>query len=160
MKHTSLISCLMGLLLVAAGCGRKSVPSVTTTVFETHEREIPRLVEVSLPGYELGIRKVIECDSNTNKPKPFSIAKTTDDRRAGLAVQLTDQAELIATCKEDSLKQVIQVKDREIERLKETTVEVPVYKTRKIDIVCRWIAGGVVVLIAGKIGLKYINPFT
>lgn len=165
MRHFFLIGCLMGLLLVAAGCGRKSVPSVTTTVSETtHEREIPRVVDVSIPGYQLGVKTVIECDSTTNKPRPLSITKTTDDRRASLEVRVTDEAELIADCKEDSLTREIEVRDREITRLKQTekTVEVPVYRTRQIDVVCRWVTVGVVVLLAGKIGLKYvktINPF-
>ena len=151
----------MGLLLVAASCGRRAVPSVTTKVTDsTYVSEVPRIVEVKIPGYKLGIRTIIECDSNTNKPKPLQIEKHAAER-AHLAVQVTGQSELIVDSRCDSLVEEIEVRDKLITRLqtKSTdTVHVETeYKTRQIDIVCRWIAGGTALYFGGAFALKYIR---
>lgn len=157
---------MMVLLSVAVACNQKIAPSVTTEVKDTtFTKETSRVIDVKVPGYYLGVKKVIECDSNTNKPKPFIIEKK--EQHAALSVHVTDQGQLSVDAGCDSLTLQIEARDKEITRLRtektKETVIVTQYKTRQIDIVSRWIAGGTVLTVAGFFGVKYLKtliPFT
>jgi hypothetical protein len=135
---------LMVLLLMVVGCNRKGVPSTTTIVTDsTYVKEVPRYVEIKIPGDTVTVTEYIECDSATLKPKPVTIK--AKNNRAALAVNIKATGELTATGSCDSLKDVIQVMDKEIFRLrhekKHEVVEKTVYKTRGIDKFARLYTG-------------------
>lgn len=130
---------MMVLLLVVAGCCRKGMPSTTTEVSDSvHVKEVTRFIPVSTPGDTVEIERLIECDSATNKPKPFNIKKKS--RQAGLVLSVDNAGKLTGTGICDSLHQVVEAKDKEIHRLRKekTVTEIPVYVTSDFDIFCRW----------------------
>jgi hypothetical protein len=150
-----LLSGLVLLMLMVEGCSRKVTSATETHEVSvddsTHIEYVPQYVEIKLPGDTVTVVQRIECDSLTNKPKPFMIkAKST---RMMLRVDLDSKGDLITTCAEDSLKQIVKTMDKTIFHLRhEVDVSkkiVPQYLTRKIDIICRWIAGIVVGLTVG-----------
>lgn len=153
---------LMVLLLMVVGCGRKVTPSTSTIVKDSiYVKEVPRYVEVKIPGDTVTITEVIECDSVTNKPKAFE--RKEKSGRATLKVELTDQGQLTATSECDSLLEVIKVLDKEIFHLKheskKETIVVTEYKTRWFDIAARWIAGIVMLATVGFVVFKIWKPF-
>jgi hypothetical protein len=132
---------LMVLLLVAVGCGRKITPSVTTEVTDsTYVREVPRFISVNVPGDTVEVLKYIECDSVTNKPKPFELTKKGD--RSSVKILVKSNGELQATGICDSLMPIVTAMDKEIYRLrhekKHTTELVIQYKTHPYDNFCHW----------------------
>lgn len=145
---------LVLLVILCAACSKKVAPSVTTEVRDSIiVKEVPRFIEVKVPGDKVEVVKWIECDSN--KIKPVAIKKKSG--KATLLVTIDKKGILTATAICDSLMQVIETKDKEITQLrsttrKETIIDVQ-YKTRFIDKVCRWIAG-VVVLTGGAFVAK------
>lgn len=130
---------MMVLLSVVAGCGRKVVPSTTTEVSDSvRVKEVTRFISVTTPGDTVLIERLIECDSVTNKPKPFNVKKKSSQAR--LVLKVDNAGKLTATGICDSLHQVIEAKDREIYRLRKekTVTRVPVYTTSDFDNFCRW----------------------
>ncbi|MFD0997685.1 hypothetical protein ACFQ21_00135 [Ohtaekwangia kribbensis] len=156
-RVTSFFAVLMVFLLVAVGCSRKTTSSVTETLDSTHVKEVPRLLPISVPGAAVIIKNKIECDPATNKPKPFTREKKSG--HSTLKEKMDTDGNLTTECRCDSLELKVQVMDREIFRLRQKTVTKTVivteYKTRKIDIVCRWFSGIVLLIIVGRIALKY-----
>lgn len=128
---------MMVLLSVVAGCGRKVVPSITTEVSDSIlVKEVPRFIPVPVPGDTVEIERMVDCDSVTNKPKPFSIKKKST--RASLTVSIDNTGKLHSTAICDSLQKVVEAKDREIYRLRKETTKIPVYVTSEFDNFCRW----------------------
>jgi hypothetical protein len=151
---------LMVLLMVTAGCSRRIAPSVTSEVSDsTYTKVVVREVPILIPGDTVKVIQQIECDPVTLKPKPFSMKKKSG--RATVSTNLETTGILIVTSTCDSLQKIIDVKDTEITRLRKETVTTvkTEYRTRNIDIICRWIAGILVLLIAGRIAFKYFKPF-
>lgn len=153
---------LMVLLSVMGGCSRNIAPSVTSEVSDsTHVVYTPRPYPVYLPGDTVEINRGVECDSLTNKPKPFKEIKKS--RRVGVSVDLNSNGVLrvIGAC--DSLKLIIQAQDREIYRLRtQKRLEVqPVikYKVHSWDIACRWVTGIVLMIIIGFLASKYLKTW-
>jgi hypothetical protein len=152
---------MMVLLLVAVGCSRKAAPSVTAEVMDsTFMAETARTVEVRVPGDTVEILKYIECDSNTNKPKPFIVEKKKGRATSRIEVKATGQ--LVDKCTCDSLRELTKVMDRTIYHLRresrsETT---PIYQTRKSVKVLAWIGVlsciGFIFLIFRKLN-KFFN---
>ena len=145
---------LMVLLLVTVGCGRKITSTVTAKVSDSvHVREVPRFIYVNTPGDTVKIETLIECDSATNKPKPFSIGKKSE--RAALMLKVNDAGVLTATGISDSLQQVIKAMDKEIFRLKTERTEKNcgecVYTLEGIDHFCRWFTGVALLIGVGCI---------
>jgi hypothetical protein len=152
---------LVVLLIVTVGCGRKIMPSVTTEVKDSIViKEVPRYIFVDVPGDTVKVPPVvIECDPVTNKPKPFRTAVKSG--RASASATLNDKGELTIVSACDSLHRIVQVMDKELYHFRheskseiKTTIE---YRTRKIDIICRWISGAVVALIVAFVAFKYIK---
>lgn len=152
---------LVVLLIVTVGCGRKIMPSVTTEVKDSIViKEVPRYIFVDVPGDTVKVPPiVIECDPTTNKPKPFKTAGKSG--RASASATLNDKGELIIVTACDSLHKVVQVMDKELYHYRhESKSEIkPVieYKTRKIDIICRWISGAVVAVFFVFLAFKYLK---
>jgi len=157
-------SAMMVLLIVVCGCSRKGHTTATTTEVtdSTHTKEIVRYVEVMIPGETVTIEKLIECDSVTNKPRPFTIEKNSG--RAGLTLIVDSSGRLTGTGECDSLKRLVEARDKEILRLKsKTKTEVKtetVYKTRGIDKFCRVFTAVVLFILIGYVfyKLKFFQP--
>lgn len=146
---------MMVLLLVASGCARKGITtSATTEVTDSvHVREVTRLVEVKIPGDTVTLDHYIECDSATNKPKPFKVQSKSKRARIAFSVDKTGKLEGIGIC--DSLNQVIKAKDTEIFKLRselktKATVKIE-YRTRGFDKFARWYLIINIVLLIGFI---------
>lgn len=155
------LTVMMVLLSVAVGCNQKFASSVTTKVSDsTWVTETPRTIDVLIPGYSLGVKRMIECDSITNKPKPFVVEKK--EEHASLRTEVTEEGELIADSKCDSLVKQVEVLEQKIHTLRtektDTIQPIIQYKTRQIDIVCRWIAGATVLAVGGFTALKFLKP--
>jgi len=132
-------------LLVVAGCGRKAAPSRTSAT-ETKSKDSVRVEyrdrEVPVPGEKVVVTQVIECDSVTNKPKPATIegrsgrAFTRTEVDANGNVTSTGGCDSTNLLLKNAEKEINRWKEKyEIERTTETKIE---YKTRDIDIFCRY----------------------
>lgn len=130
-------------ILVVVGCGRKAVPTTTTEIRDSIiVKEVPRVVEVPVPGETVTVTEYIECDSVTNKPKPKKI-----NARSGKAVMNIDvkaDGSITGSGGCDSLKALIQTADKLIERYRsaqKTEVKIEyVHQPYWYDIAARWIA--------------------
>ena len=161
-------SCVLLFLVVVCLASSCRTPVATTsTVSETVKDSIiityiPRFDTLRIKGDSIRYEVQIECDEKTNKPKPMKHkAKGT---RAAATLSLDSNGLLKGTSSCDSLQEVIESKDREILHLQEKTRSeykqdtVIQYKTRTIDIWCRWIAALTVLFIIIKIVLKIYRP--
>jgi hypothetical protein len=146
MKNRALLlfAGMMVLLLVVDGCSRKGMSSTTTEVSDSvRVKEVPRFISVVIPGRNVTLRGLIECDPVANKPKPFE-GKNESDKSGGFSanvgVKIDSDGQLVATGGCDSLKKEIEVRDKEIYRLRreKTREEIPVYVTSDFDNFCRW----------------------
>lgn len=149
---------MMVLLLVVAGCGRKVVPSTTTEVSDSVlVKEVPRFITVTTPADTVLIERLIECDSVTNKPKPFNVKRKS--RQARLIVNVDTTGKLTTTGICDSLQKVIEAKDKEIYHLRKEkmTIRIPVYTTSDFDIFCRWWFATTAIILIVTIFLKLKN---
>ncbi len=152
---------LVVLMLMVAGCSRKTSTTTSTFVKDSvHVEYVDRDVEVKLPGDTVYLPGHIECDPVTDKPKPSSGKKKSG--RLTLDYHLDAKGKINITCAEDSLKTIIKAQDKLIFQLRHSetkkTEVIEVYKTRRIDIICRWIAAILLVVVLIKIYLKFIKP--
>lgn len=146
---------MMVLLSVVAGCGRKVVPSTTTEVSDSVlVREVPRFIPVPIPGDTVEVERLVECDSATNKPKPFTVTKKAT--RASLKVSIDTAGRLSSTGICDSMQKVVEAKDREIYRLRQekTVTEKPIYLNSDFDNFCRWWFAATALILIVTIFLK------
>lgn len=141
------------ILVVVAGCSSRVVPSTSTSETKTIVKdsivvkEVPRIDTVHIPGEKIVVTEYIECDSVTNKPKAKSIK--AQGTRTNLSVVLRTDGSMVATAGCDSLQAVVTAMDKEIFHLKhesktsnkEVVKTQLIYRTRKIDIFCRWFTG-------------------
>lgn len=161
MKNLVLLQLFAGtmvLLLVVSGCSRRVTSSITKQVSDSvFVKEVPRFIPINIPGDTVILERVIECDPVTNKPKPFDVKKKS--KQATLIVTVDNNGKLNATSICDSLRKVVEAKDREISRYRseKTQVEIPVYKTSEFDIFCRWWFAISVLIIIVTIFLKLKN---
>ena len=137
------------LILIALGaCSRKAVPEITRSEHRdsTVIQYVPRIEIVKIPGDTVTIERFIECEDN--KPKPVKIR--AQSKRAKVVAEIKPDGKLILTGGCDSLEQVVTVLDKEIYRLRHDSEfkQIPTFRTRKIDIWCRWIAGSSILLLA------------
>jgi hypothetical protein len=158
MKSRGLVFSLIGflVLVVVAGCSSRVAPSISTKV-EVRDsivyQEVPRIVEVKVPGEKVTITKYIECDSVTNKPKPVEIKVKSAKSKASVSVKVDSTGLMTATGGCDSLKLALEVMDKELfhyKHEKSDTKEVKpqiIYKTLTIDIFCRWFSAIVLVVL-------------
>lgn len=155
----SIFFIVVGLLMimVGVGCSRRTVPSTTTVKDSLIVKEVPRLVEVKVPGDTVTVTDYIECDSTTNKPKPKNIRASNG--KAHVSVAVADDGKLTAFGGCDSLKAVISALDREVYHLRyeHKTEPVIIYRVHWYDKVCRWIAGLTVSSFIGFIGFLFIK---
>jgi hypothetical protein len=123
------IACFLLFLVVACLVACKP-PAATTTSskvkdsvrVEYRDREIP----VPVPGEKLTVTEYIECDSNTNKPKPTKFE--ANGSRSNMKGSIDDTGKLQTECTCDSLTLLVHAKDSIISRYRsesksETKVE-------------------------------------
>lgn len=155
MRGIFLIVLGLVLLLVVAGCSRKAAPSTSVEITDsTITKEVPRIIEVHVPGDTVIIQEYIECDSLTNKPKPKKLSASHARAFVSVSIDSTGMLEASGGC--DSLRKEIEVMDKEIFRLRheKKTITAVEYKTRGIDIFCRWFTGIAIVLLIIYVILK------
>jgi hypothetical protein len=139
---------IMGLMLT--GCCPKIVPvsNNTTITTDTVYKTIVRDSIVKLPGKEITINAGVKCDS-LNRAQ----MQAQTFRKDGM----TETAEikngvLTITCREDSLKLLLKIKDRFINIQKKIISQIVnnvlVHKTAGFDIFLRWLFLFQVVAIA------------
>lgn len=150
---------LIAILFIASlsSCCKKFTTTTTIVKDSVIVKEVPRLVEVPVPGDTVKIIDVIECDSLTNKPKPKKIQATTG--RAFTSVEVKADGTLTATGGCDSLLQVIEVMDREITRMRSETTETETtqiaYRATTFDIFLRWLFG----IVIAAVGIRTLLRF-
>lgn len=151
------------LLMVVAGCARKVTSSSTSEVKDsTYVKETPRKFMIARPAIKVTETVQIECDSVTNKPIPTKL----DSHSGGANVKVVIDGSGLLTAEGgcDSLRQVVELMDREIFHLrhekKTETKVVPVYQIKGIDRFCRWFTGiAILVLMAFSFyKLNKLNP--
>jgi hypothetical protein len=127
---------LILLMVFAGGCKRPagSTQQIKRDSVIVMERE--KIVEI--PGERVELLIPIECDSITLKPKPVkSYSRTSDTGTVSISIDSSG----IRFFEE---RKALQDRIRELEerKVKVETVreEIPVPYTRKIDIICRWLA--------------------
>lgn len=142
--------------MLVFGCSKKIATSTTLEVTDsTYVKEVPRFVEVKVPGDTITLTEYIECDSVTNKPKPAEFKASGS--RAYVSAKVKANGELTVTGGCDSLKHVVELMDKEIFRLrhekKEVVKVVTVFKAAWYDIAARWVS--VLTIIGFFIYLKF-----
>lgn len=112
------------LILSLSACSKKISTTTSSVRDSTVIREIIKHDTVHVKADTITIKQMIECDSVTNKPKPFKIKEHSGRAKATVEVKTNGELTVIASC--DSLELVVQTMDREIFRLrhekKETTI--------------------------------------
>lgn len=145
------------LVLLLSSCSPKVITTTSEVKDSVRVEYVPREVLVQLPGDTVQVVQWIECDSTTNKPKPFTVKAKSS--RSKLNLKVNSSGELTATASCDSLQQIVNVLDKEVFRLRhESSKNVEVvtqYKTRRIDIICRWYAGLSVLMLILFVVLKF-----
>lgn len=130
-------------VLLLFSCSPKVITNTSEVKDSVRIEYVPREVVVQLPGDSVEVIKWIECDSTTNKPKPVTIKAKSDRSRLKIRIKASGELTAVSSC--DSIKQVVTLLDKEIFRLRhESSKKVEVvtqYKTRRLDIICRWYAG-------------------
>jgi hypothetical protein len=159
-------SFLVVVCLVVSGC--KSAPPAATIVEKndsTFSKQdstwtTERIVHdtITTPGEIIIIERLIECDSVTNKPKEFK--DKVKGSNSSLEISLKDGL-LRVRAKYDSLLHVIDLKEKHINTLTKSLIEVnnqkretkiiTEYKTHRYDIACRWMALILIILTIYKI---------
>jgi hypothetical protein len=148
------------LLLVASGCSRKITSGVTTIVRDSLiVKEVPRIVEKFIPGQTVFVKEYIECDSTTNKPKPKNISASNGKAKVTVSVKADGTLTASGGC--DSLKALIEVRDKEIEHIRSTNTTKDNIRYEHepywFDIAARWISSIVILAIAAL--LIYYKTF-
>lgn len=149
----------LSLLLLVVGCSRKVAPSTTTVVRDSIvERTVEKIVRV--PGDSVRFTMLLDCDSLTQKPKPFD--KVIKKGLSKVEVKVNKGGELKVNSDCDSL---LKIRTSIIEKMRsetqKETVTVIEYKTYWFDkYLCRPVAVIVLLLCAGIAIGKYLkfNP--
>jgi hypothetical protein len=134
-----LIGSLLVIITLSTACNRRLQQS-TQTYDSTSVKETIRWQVVEVPGDSIPFEVRIECDSVTNKPLPIRYKQGS--KRAAVNLKLDTLGVLTGISYCDSLQLQVEIKDREISRLKseKTVVEVPVQYTAWYDLVARYLA--------------------
>ncbi|HMG90761.1 MAG TPA: hypothetical protein VK589_11900 [Chryseolinea sp.] len=152
------ISILMIILLLILffSCSKRVITNSSDVKDSVHIEYVTREVPVYIPGDTVTTIEWIECDSTTNKPKPLTVKKKSGRATLNLKVKSTGQVIASSSC--DSLHKVITTLDKEVFRLKherKNTFEVKTeFKTRRIDVICRWFTG---IALIGMIAYAYVK---
>ena len=131
-------------MLMLAGC-KSSQPAQHDTIIRDSISYVERYHTdtVSIPGDTLTLTAWIECDSITNKPKPVN--SRSGSSRGSASITIDANGRLQADVILNLYKAQVQRLTKELYRAqqeKELIIEVKTeYKTRRIDIFCRWVAG-------------------
>ena len=120
---------VLSLFVFSLSACSKKITSTTSSVRDSIIiREIVRYDTVRVKADTIRVKQIIECDSVTNKPKPFKIKEHSG--RAKATVEVKSNGELTVTASCDSLELVVQTLDREVFRLRHeqkqsTTIKQP-----------------------------------
>ncbi len=152
---------IIAITLTSLACSKRVVPDSSIVTNNTSDSTVVtnviRADTVYIKGDTVRVTERIDCDKVTNKPVESTIHAKSG--RSSIAVTIGKDGKLTATAVCDSLMEVVQVMDKEIFRLRhEAKLEVRTpptqYITRKIDIICRYVAGGLLLLLIGFVAAK------
>lgn len=134
----------VGFVLFLAGCkSNQPVQHDTTTRDSISYVERYHTDTVSIPGDTITLTAWIECDSITNKPK--AVNGRSGSKRGSVSFSVDENGQLKADVILNKYMAEVQRLTKELYRAqqqKELIVEVRTeYKTRRIDIFCRWVTG-------------------
>ena len=128
--------------LILFACKSVVPPQVTTNTMDSTMVEVRERVDTLwMAGEVLEVPVYIECDSLTNKPKPFKQKKV--GKNVSATANLDKKGLLTLTCKEDSLMVVTKKLDSIVFRLRheDKTITLPPVVTHTphwFDIGFRW----------------------
>lgn len=130
-------------LIAVMGCTKRITSTNTVVKDSTIVKETIRLDTIHIKGDTVRIKERIECDSITNKPKPFRMRDRSG--RASAVIEVNHAGELTVEAACDSLEKVVQLLDREIFRLRQekkviTVIEQPSKFKQWLDYSCRILA--------------------
>lgn len=130
-------------VIVFTSCTKRVISTNSSVTDSTIIKEVVRFDTLRIKGDTVRITERIECDSITNKPKPFRIRERSG--RATALVEVNQAGELTVEAACDSLEKVIQLLDREIFRLRQekkvvTIIETPSKFKQWIDYTSRILA--------------------
>ena len=123
MRFTLIIAVIV---ILFTACSKKITTTQTTIKDSTIIKETVRLDTVRIKGDTVRVTHMIDCDSLTNKPKPFKINKRSGRASANVEVKADGSLQVEAVC--DSLEKIVALMDREIFRLRQEKVLTTVYK--------------------------------
>lgn len=156
---------IIALLLVVGllSCSKKIVTTTSSSEIldSTFMTETTQYDTIFVAGDTVILKEWVECDSVTNKPKPFK-AKAKSGR-ASITLEVTDRGTLKVEGVCDSLQRLVETKDREIFRLRKETSNKSTTITKQpsklkvwFDISCQLLAGLFVLLLLARVtGLKW-----
>lgn len=104
------------LVAVAAGACNRHLPHTMVKVDSTYVVEKVRYDTVTVPGDSVPFEVLIECDSTTNMPRPVTFVR--EGKRASVTLELDSTGIMRGMGRCDSAFQVLELRDREIHRLR------------------------------------------
>ena len=146
-------------IIFSWACARKPLQNTSEAIRTDSlvSRLVERLDTVYLPGDSVTFIEYLDCDTATNKPKPVVIEGRSNQARVSVAIGTGGRAKITCLC--DSLREVVKIYDKELFRLrhesKATVKTVVEYRTRKIDIIGRWVLMVLLVLMILYLGKKF-----
>jgi hypothetical protein len=154
MKYTIIIISIF----LLASCSPKVTSSVQKEVRDSIVyRDVPRIVEVQVPGETITLTEYIECDSITNKPKPKRFHAKANKAKVDITIKADGSITATGGC--DTLQMMLTVMDREIFRLRRENEEIlntkTQFKTRWFDMMFRWAFGIILALLGLRTFLKW-----
>lgn len=115
MKQNKYILLFISVLLLSS-CATRKIQHITDTKLIVKDSisiiETTQYDTVTIPGDTLIQTFTIECDSLTNKPKPYQVRQKTG--RLSQTIAIDSKGILTAQCHTDSLLNIIAKKNREI----------------------------------------------
>lgn len=149
---------LFMLLLMLGACCRLPVQQSEKTVRDSVVYQIKDTTySYSIPAEPIILTEWIECDTLTHKPKPTRSTSREESGSLSMDLDASGRLTVIGQC--DSLLTVVKQLEKEAQHYRDSRETIPntVFKTRKIDIYCRWFTG--IFLAAGLLYIIYKLKF-
>lgn len=158
----AVIAWLLSIIIALAfsSCNRKQ--SISSSITKTLIKDSISLIEtikydtITLPADTLVQSVYIECDSLTNKPKPFNTSIKSNKISNSLVLDITGL--LTSTSIVDSLLQVIETQQRELHKYHSSVIEDTLKETEFVKYIPKFFryCFAIAIIIIGLTTLKYI----
>lgn len=115
---------------------------------------------VYVKGDSVKIVQYIECDDKTNMPIPSTHTAKKGNTLLKSSIDKNGKQTIVSQC--DSIREVnkelLVTISRQHSEVKDRVVTKEVYKTRTIDIICRWICGLILSSLIGYTAFRIWKP--